>query len=372
MASKRLVSLDVFRGATIILMILVNNPGSWRTIFPPLRHAAWHGWTITDLVFPFFLFIVGVAISFALNRAKAEDPLKPAALRKILRRSLILFGLGMVLAAWPFVTFEPTFGLRPSLATIRIPGVLQRIALCYLAASVLYLYTGARVRQIVLWGGLIAYHLAMILGPGSIDDPENNLAAIVDRAVLGSHLWVGTGRMWDPEGLLSTIPALSTTLLGVWTGTMMRTQRAQEAHLTAQLMVIGFGVLSVGYVWDWFFPINKGLWSPSYVAFTGGMAMMVLATCFWLIDVKGYRRWTKPFVVYGVNAITVFVGSGIVGRQLGLIQVGEQSLKTWIFETLLNSWLPEIYASLAYAILWVIAWYAILHVMYTKKWVLKV
>jgi predicted acyltransferase len=383
LTSNRLVSLDVFRGITILGMILVNNPGTWSAMYAPLRHADWHGWTPTDLIFPFFLFIVGVAIVYAYSGKLAKGEDKKSLVLTALKRSAILFGLGLIMAAYPVFTFDPEFGFRDGLDKLRIMGVLQRIALCYFAASVIFLYAKPKIQMYWMVGLLILYWLAMMLipvpghGAGLIDDKINNLAAFVDRAVLGEHLWVGTGRQWDPEGLLSTIPAISTTLIGVWAGNILKSKDDDSMSKTAQLMVFGTILIIAGYVWDWFFPINKPIWSSSYAIFTGGQAMCGLALCYWFIDVKGYKRWTEPFVAYGVNAITVFFMSGIIARTLNIFQVtlesgADVSVQRWIFLTFFDSWLETIHASFAYSVVWVFIWYLILLVMYRKNIIIKV
>ena len=378
LTSNRLVSLDAFRGITILGMIMVNNPGTWSAMYGPLRHAEWHGWTPTDLIFPFFLFIVGVAIVYA-NVGKLSKGLSKSELVKSAgKRSLILFGLGLFMAAYPIFTFDPEFGFRAGLDKLRIMGVLQRIAVCYFAATLIFLYFKPKLMFVWLFGLVVVYWLAMTFipvpghGAGLFDDKINNLAAFIDRAVLGEHMWVGTGRQWDPEGFLSTFPAISTTLIGVWAGLILRNKEYDQTRKVAELMVIGSLLIVLGYVWDWHFPINKGIWSSSYAVFTGGQGMVGLALCYWFVDVKGYKSWTQPFVVYGVNAITVFVMSGLIARTLGIFQVGDISVQRWIFLTFFDSWLSTINASFAYSLVWVFAWYLILLLMYRKNIILKV
>jgi predicted acyltransferase len=383
LTSNRLVSLDVFRGITILGMILVNNPGTWSAMYPPLRHADWHGWTPTDLIFPFFLFIVGVAIVYAYSGKLAKGIDKKSLVLTALKRSGVLFLLGLIMAAYPVFTFDPEFGFRDGLDKLRIMGVLQRIALCYFAASVIFLYAKPKIQMYWMVGLVVLYWLAMMLipvpghGAGLIDDKINNLAAFIDRAILGEHLWVGTGRQWDPEGLLSTIPAISTTLIGVWAGNILKSKTDESTSKTAQLMIFGTILIIVGYVWDWFFPINKPIWTSSYAIFTGGQAMCGLALCYWFIDVKGYKKWTEPFVAYGVNAITVFFMSGIIARTLNIFQVtlesgASVSVQRWIFLTFFDSWLETIHASFAYSVVWVFIWYLILLVMFRKNIIIKV
>ena len=401
-ASKRLVSLDVFRGATIIGMILVNNPGSWAHIYAPLRHASWHGWTPTDLIFPFFLFIVGVAVAFAYTKRLARGADRMLLVGKASRRTAVLFGLGLFMAAFPIVTFSPEFGLVSDMYSLRIMGVLQRIAVCYFAVTLLFLYTPVRVQQFVLIALLLFYWALIELvpvpgyGAGMLDDPSATLPAYLDRLILGTeHLW-SQSETWDPEGLLSTLPAIGTTLFGVEAGRLLVSDAASGTRVgsipdaetsasseqtikAARLLVWGVALVIIGYVWSWFLPINKSLWTSSYAVFTAGQAMCALGACYWVIDVKGdgMSRWTKPFVIYGVNAITVFVMSGLVAITLYLIKVpgagGEAvALKSWIFEHVFLAVASPVNASLLYALCWIAAWYAVLYVMYRRDIIIKV
>src|SRR5687767_9495347 len=286
---QRLISLDVFRGITIAGMVLVNNPGSWANIYWPLGHAQWHGWTPTDLVFPFFLFIVGVAIPLALGkRVERGDELKPIVL-KIIFRTVIIFLLGMFLAGFPY--FE--------LSTIRIPGVLQRIAVCYFFTSIIFLKTKVRTQIIITIALLLIYWLLMtrMHAPGFATgdlSKEGSLASFIDRTIFGPHIW-RQGKVYDPEGILSTIPAIATTLFGVLTGQWLRTNKTPYEKV-AGLFVAGACCVVIGWCWNPFFPINKALWTSSYVFFTGGLALEFLAFCYWLIDIKKYQTWAKPFV----------------------------------------------------------------------------
>jgi predicted acyltransferase len=350
--SDRLVSLDVFRGITIAGMVLVNNPGSWASIYWPLGHAEWHGWTPTDLIFPFFVFIIGVAIPLAFARRVERGGSKRDLYLKIIRRTLIIFALGMFLAGFPF--FE--------LSTIRIPGVLQRLAVCYLFASVIFLNTKVRAQVIITAALLIIYWLLLtrLNAPGFATgdlSKEGSVASFIDRVIFGPHIWK-QGKVYDPEGLLSTIPAIATALFGVLTGQWIRTNKSGYEKV-AGLFVAGAVCIVIGWAWNPFFPINKSLWTSSYVFFTGGLALEFLALCYWLIDIKKIQWWTKPFVVFGVNAITLFVGSGVMARLLGLIKVptadgSRISLQSWIFQNLFLSWLPPYRASLAFAICFIL------------------
>ncbi len=397
---ERLVALDVFRGATIAGMLLVNNPGTWGAMYAPLGHAAWHGWTPTDLIFPFFLFIVGVTTHLSLSSRRDRGDSDSALLRQVLKRGALIYLFGLVLNAFPFFDPEPgrawasmfeRFGISPvthePLAdTIRLLGVLQRIALVYVFAGMIWLFTSVRTQKWIAAALLLGYWALMTLvpvpGEGAIgaqllDEPSRNLSAWLDRVVLGSHVYHGTGT-YDPEGILSTIPAIGTAILGMLAATWVRSPRPLTERIS-QLFVAGAVGMMLGLVWNWAFPINKQLWTSSYVLFTGGMACTVLATCLWLIDFRGSRWWTKPFVVYGVNPMIAFVGSGIMARLIySLWRVpngdgGFMSIQSWIFRNFYLPWLPgPKAASLAFAVTFVIIWLGILWVLYRRRIFFKV
>lgn len=379
-SGKRLVSLDYFRGATVMLMILVNNPGSWSYIYGPFKHAAWHGWTPTDLVFPFFLFIVGVSIVLAFTKAQARGADKHDLLKKSLIRALKIFGLGLALAAFPYLTFSPEFGLHSNLIDIRIMGVLQRIALCYAAAAFLFLYTKPKTQMYTLGSLLIGYWIVMMyvpvpgFGAGMIDKPDTNFAAWIDQMILGSHMW--GGRNWDPEGLMSTIPAIGSTLIGVWAGRMLVSDHKTEESRTLPFFIWGFILITLGYIWSWNFPLNKNIWTSSYALFTGGQAMCIFGLSYWFIDVKENRKYTNWGVAFGLNAITVFFLSGIIARSMNLIKfevAGETvTLKGWIYDTFF-SWLGSPYnSSIAFAIVFIIMFYLLATWMKKKNIIIKV
>ena len=360
----RLVSLDAFRGLTMAGMVIVNNPGDWGHVYPPLLHAQWNGCTPTDLIFPFFLFIVGVSIT--LSRGTMGDPWQ------ILKRALVIFGLGMVLALYP----------RWDFSVVRVPGVLQRIAVCYLAAAFLFRWTApqrgnddarrwAHGRTLMLWaaGLTLGYWGVMMLVPppgGVAGDltPDGNLGAYIDRKIFGAHLWVQS-KTWDPEGLLSTVPALATTLLGgvagLWLGS-----RAPGTRKALWMVVAGVLAMGLGLVWSLAFPLNKALWTSSYVWFTGGAAAVFLALCFALIDVKGWKAWSRPFVILGLNAIALFVLSGLMTKFLSFHKVtgadGQPvSMLRYIYSTWFVPLAEPINASLLFAlanlaVLFVVLW----------------
>ena len=354
------------RGLTVAAMVLVNNPGTWRAIYPPLRHAAWHGWTPTDVIFPFFVFIVGVAIPLALG-PRLEGGERSAVLRKVLRRSIVIFGLGIILNGFPWFDW----------ATLRIPGVLQRIAVCYLVAAVIYLFTSTRVQAVIAVVLLLGYWLVMTLVPvpgyGAGDlSPAGNLAAYIDRAVLGPHLWQ-YAKVYDPEGILSTVPAIATALLGVLTGTGLRGGRSTDV-VAGRLAIAGIAGIVAGELWGFWFPINKSLWTSSYVLLTAGLALTALALCYWLVEVRGLRRWAVPFAVLGVNALILFFLSTLMARLLSIIRVGTErhSLQTVLFESVFAPLASPVNASLAFAVTYVIVWWAILWMLYRWNFRLRV
>lgn len=373
--SERLLSLDVFRGITIAGMILVNNPGTWSTIYPPLKHAEWHGCTPTDLIFPFFLFIVGVAIPFAIGKRVEKGDNHKKIIIQIIRRSATLFLLGLILHTFPFGLFTHNFDL----STVRIPGVLQRIALVYLVAAILFLKTNYKTQIYIGAAILILYWLAMTLVPvpgiGYANlEPTTNLAAWVDYNLLKGHLWSAT-KVWDPEGILSTFPAIVSAIMGLITGWWLR-QNKDKTTKTVWLFVIGSISMTLGYIWDGGFPLNKSLWTSSYVLYTGGLALFFLGFCYWFIDVRNSIWWIKPFQVYGLNAITVFFLSGLVGRLMYFIKVlsGETTvdLKSYLFNNLFLSWLDPINASLLWAIVYILIWLGLMWILYVKKIFIKV
>ncbi len=372
---QRMVAVDALRGLAIIAMVLLNNPGDWGTIYWPLRHAEWHGWTPTDLVFPFFLFVVGVAIVLGLQRRIAAGVAKRTLVAKIVKRSLILLGLGLLLTGFPFGLLGPTSFSR-MLDTWRFPGVLQRIAACYLVASLLFLFYRTRTLRILTVLLLVSYWALMTIVPvpgqvvPDIDSKGGHLAAWVDRAVFGSHLWE-SAKVYDPEGILSTIPAIATTLLGVLAGLLLASS-LKPVEKVARLLVRGTLLVSCGYVWGWFFPINKSIWTSSYAVFTAGLAMCTLALCAWFCDIQNRQRLARPFVIAGMNAIAVYVGSGLLSTTLDSLQIGDSSLKQLLYEHLFASWLPPHPASLAYAVAYVTGWFLVLAWMHRRGLFLKI
>lgn len=357
--SGRLKSLDLFRGATIASMILVNNPGTWQHVYPPLRHAVWHGWTFTDTVFPFFLWIVGLAVTLSTAKRVAAGQDKTQLLAHGARRAVILFGFGLILTLFPHFDF----------AGIRIPGVLQRIAVCYLIGLAIFLWSSWR--GLILWTvGLNTLYLALMIrypvpgcGAGSWA-MECNFARLIDSQLLAGHMWSAT-KDWDPEGIISTIPAISTVLLGMLAGYLLRAsgsplEKVRRFVLQGCVMVIAAVALEPVV------PINKALWTTSFVLLMGGLACICFAAWYWVADIRGYAKWFNPLEVYGLNAIAAYMLSGLIADIMGITKSGE-----WIFQNLLLPIASPLNASLLYALLNVAAVYLAVWFMYRRGWFLK-
>ncbi|MEC4814933.1 MAG: acyltransferase family protein [Scytonema sp. PMC 1069.18] len=375
----RLVSLDVFRGITIAAMILVNMASIAEPyVYPPLLHADWHGCTPTDLVFPFFLFIVGVAMAFSLSKYTVDNKPTASVYWRILRRAVILFALGLLLngfwnkGLWTF-----------DVNTIRIMGVLQRISLSYLLASLAVLILPRKGQWILAVVLLVGYWLAMMYVPvpgygAGVLTRDGNLGAYIDRLIIPSaHLYKGDGfnSLGDPEGLFSTIPAVVSVLLGYFTGQWIRTNPV-NSRTSVGLVLFGIGCLMIGWTWSWMFPINKKLWTSSYVVFTTGWALLLLAACYELIEVRRVRRWDKPFEMMGLNAISIFVASVLLIKILvrTTIGTGEKAPTSyeWIYQNLFASWAGLVNGSLFFAIATVLLWLSVAYGMYRQRWFIKV
>jgi predicted acyltransferase len=365
--ARRLASLDVFRGATIAAMLLVNNPGSWTHVYGPLQHAAWNGSTPTDLVFPFFLFIVGITTTFSLGGLLERGIAPREIFRKALIRAAIIFGLGLALQGFPHY----------DLAHLRILGVLQRIALSYLVAAAIVLSTGIRGQAGVLIGLLLGYWALMTsvpvpgIGPGVLE-PDMNLSNWIDLHVIGTNHLPDDAGTWDPEGILSTVGAIATVLCGVLAGEWIRSDRRPSTKAVG-LIVAGGVALVVGLAWGRVFPINKSLWTSSYVLFSAGIACLVLALVYWLVEMRGRREWARPLLVFGTNAITAYWLSSLFAIVLDWIVIagppdGEPLvLRSYVYETVFASWLAPANASLAYAITYVLLWLGLLSIMYRRR-----
>lgn len=420
----RLISLDVLRGLTIILMTIVNNPGDWGHVYSPLLHAEWHGCTPTDLVFPTFLFIVGVSVVLATPGKN----LNIHALQKIITRTLRIFCLGLFLsffskinafgleglpllvirlvvtaavvvalfsdydrrlqfyaAVVAFLTMMIlAFGGFADYETVRIPGVLQRIAIVYLIVSLLYLKTTWKTQALIGVVVLLAYWALMTLiavpGIGAPNfEKGTNLAAWLDNYLLPGHLWA-TSKTWDPEGILSTLPAIGTGIGGLLVGTLLTNSFSKDKK-ALYLLIAAVSAIVVGQLWNIVFPINKALWTSSYVLYAAGLASLCLVVLYYVIDVLGISGWTRFFVIFGVNPMVVFFFSGIIPRVLSSIKVGHPNdlahqpigLQTYFYEFQLSPLFSDpINASLAYALIYLALWFVILYILYRNKLVFKV
>ncbi|MCF2490043.1 acyltransferase family protein [Dyadobacter sp. CY347] len=421
---QRLVSLDVLRGLTIILMTIVNNPGDWGNVYAPLLHAEWHGCTPTDLVFPTFLFIVGVSIVLATP----QKTWNVTVLQRIVTRALRIFCLGLfsgffiriqmfgldglpllvvrlVITAiivmalfadydknWQFlvaffiflVMMILAFGGFEPFNTVRIPGVLQRIAVVYLIASLLYLRTGWVTQAVVGGVILLVYWAFMTLIPvpevGEANlEKGTNLAAWLDNLLLPGHLWA-TSKTWDPEGILSTLPAIGTGIAGLLTGTLLRTNFDRNQKAT-YLLIGGIAAIVVGWGWSFVFPLNKALWTSSFVLYAAGWALVCLAILYFVIDVKGYAGWTTFLVIFGVNPMVVFFFSGMIFRVLNAVKIdnpadpasGQMDLVPYLYKyQIVPVFANPMNASLAYALLYLALWFVILWLLYRNRLVFKV
>jgi predicted acyltransferase len=355
--TQRLVALDAMRGATIALMIVVNNGGGPES-YAPLKHSSWNGWTITDVVFPTFLWMVGVAITLSLGKRLAAGVSRSHLAAQIFRRAAILYVFGLAIYAFP----------EFHLATFRILGVLQRIAICYFIASLIYLYTGIRGQIVWLVSLLAVYWLAMTLipvpgfGAGRLD-LEGNLSHYVDRLVLGRHNYAGND--WDPEGIVSTLPSIATALFGIMAGRLIRLKRALSERVT-WLFLIGNILIGIGLVCDIWLPINKKLWTSSFAIFMAGLDSVLLAGFLWIVDHLGYQRFVKPFAIIGMNAITLYLTSEFGAEILDMTSLHEK------FYTMFASIASPMNASLLYAVSFMLLNCLIGYVMYRRGWFLRI
>lgn len=380
-----MVSLDVFRGATIAAMILVNDPGSWSHIYPPLEHAEWNGWTPTDLIFPFFLFIVGVSMTLSFASRIARGVTRRALVVHVVRRSALIFAIGLFLNGFPDFDFS----------SIRIMGVLQRIALCYLVAGLLYLMTfqrasagdqparvhaNIRVMAAVAIALLVGYWALMMFvpvpghGAGRLGK-DDNLGAYVDRTLMGGHLW-SESVTWDPEGFLSTIPAIASLLIGILAGEWLRSERP-SARKALGLAAAGVVLLVAGRLLHAYFPINKNLWTSTFVLFTGGFAMLALGACYWIVDVRAWRAWAAPSLVFGMNAILAYALAALVSEvstdfDFLNFHGHETTLHGWIYDKYFLPHLSPVNASLAFAVFFVLVIFGLLWPFYRGKLFLRI
>ena len=378
---QRLASLDAFRGFAVASMVLVNNPGDWGHLHAPLAHASWHGWTFTDMVFPFFLFAAGSAMAISVDRRAREGASGGELLRNLARRAAVIFAVGLAL------NLVPDFDL----ASVRIPGVLQRIALCVLAAAPLAVHAGNPAIVLAIAALLAAYSVPMlhvaVAGPDGVLaagllEPGRDFGAWLDRLLLGGHLW-SQSRTWDPEGLWSTLPAICSLLFGVLAGRALLRARPGMTS-SAGLLAAGAAGIGLGLAMDAaLMPINKNLWTPSYCVFMTGWSLVVFAAFHAALDAVPWsgirevaRRVLLPLTIYGMNALFIFALSGFVARLLGAVRFGEDggeavTLKAWLYAPLRSLPVAPADASLAFATAFALAMFAVAWLMWRKQWFVK-
>ena len=375
----RWACVDAFRGLAIAGMVVVNNPGSWDHVYPPLLHAPWHGCTFTDLVFPWFLFVAGTSMAFSLDGARGRGIPRKSLMARAARRAFVLFLLGLLLNGSSLFLDWMLNGAVFDAGNLRIMGVLQRIGGAYAlaAAMAIYLPRGGQW----LTGGLllVAHWAAMTLIPvpgfGAGDlSPQGNAAAWVDRLLLSpSHLYLGGP--YDPEGLLGTFPAAVTVLAGYWAGEFMGGQPVRS-RTSLEMLLAGANGIMAGTFWGMAFPVNKALWTGSYVVLTAGWSLVLLAVLYEIMEARGWKRWARPLEIAGLNAIFLFVASGLVGRVLYRVRMSSlpeaPSLYRWLFETFFLPWGEPVDASLAFALTTLLLWWLMLYALYRRRVFFKV
>lgn len=367
-SSKRLLALDVLRGITIAGMILVNNPGSWEGVYAPLRHAPWIGLTPTDLVFPFFMFIMGVSTYISLRKYNFE--FSTSAALKILKRTIVIFAIGLAINWLGLACYSHDF---TSFDQLRILGVMQRLALCYGATAIIALIMKHKYIPYLIVTLLTGYFIILITGNGFAYN-DTNILSIVDRAVFGeAHMYHDNGI--DPEGLLSTIPSIAHVLIGFCVGKLL--MEVKDIHEKLErLFLIGTILTFLGFLLSYGCPISKKIWTPTFVLVTCGLASSLLALLVWIIDVKGYRAWSRFFESFGVNPLFIYVLSDIIAIALGVILVSYQGttidLSGYIYKALLEPVFGIYGGSLAYSLLFVIVCWAVGYILYKKKIYIKI
>jgi predicted acyltransferase len=352
---------------TIATMILVNNPGSWSHIYAPLKHSEWHGCTPTDLVFPFFLFIVGMSMFFSF--AKYGSTLNSGSFIRILKRTSLIFLIGLFLNSFP--------QWQADYSKLRIMGVLQRIAIAYGIGSLIVLSANKKWLPYIALSILLVYWgLLYFLGGSDPYSLAGNIAPHFDSAIIGeNHLYKGFGLPFDPEGLLSTIPAISTVIIGFLAGELI--SRTDKLKIPLYLLLIGAGGIVLGAVWGIFFPLNKPLWTSSYVVYTAGWACVIMALLIWIIDIKGYSGWASFFVVFGMNSLFIFALSGIWARiLLRIIKINENgtlvSGYNWLYQKIFQPLAGDINGSLLFALSHILVFWFICYVLYKRRIFIKV
>src|SRR5690348_1110204 len=363
-SNTRLTSLDVFRGLTNAAMILVNNSGDGQHTYWPLEHAKWNGWTPTDLIFPFFLFIVGVSMVFSFASRGARGHKRRKLLLHALKRSAIIFALGLFLYAYP----------RFDIHSARIPGVLQRIAVVYLIASVLVLFTGRVTRAVISAALLIGYWLLLTRVPvpgigAGVLTMDGNLVGYIDRSLIYNHLWIA--HRFDPEGILSTLPSIATCLLGVFTGEWMRSARTHVQKLAALFAGAAIGLIT-GEIWNQWLPINKMIWTSSYVLFTAGFALFIFGLCYWAVDVRGWKRWGVPFVVFGTNPLGIYFLASWAETAIHRHHIHGESIKNILYKSSFAHISNPYLGSLAWSISFVLVFFVVAWAMYRKQIFIRV
>lgn len=382
--SQRYYSLDVFRGATVALMILVNNPGSWGHIFGPLKHAPWHGATPTDLVFPFFLFAVGNAMAFVMPRFEQAGP--SVFWKKVIKRTVLIFAIGLFLNWSPFVKWEGESIVAKTWENIRILGVLQRIALCYFFASVIVFYAKTRGAFVISGILLLLYWLICLLlgAPGDPYSLTGWFGTQIDIKLLGvTHIYKGEGVPFDPEGLPSTVAAVVQVIFGFLVGQYIQ-QKGKSYEMLSNLLIAGLVLVFTGYCWDMVFPINKKIWTSSYTLYTTGLAILVLSTLIYLIEFKENKgAWGRFFDVFGKNPLFIFVLSGFLPRVLGMFRWVDhvspegQNVYTsafpWFYQHICKDIATDLrVGSLVYALCMILMYWSIVYMLDKKKIYIKV
>lgn len=382
--NQRYYSLDVFRGATVALMILVNNPGSWANIFGPLKHAPWHGATPTDLVFPFFLFAVGNAMAFVMPRFEQAGP--AVFWKKVIKRTVLIFAIGLFLNWSPFVKWEGESIVAKTWENIRILGVLQRIALCYFFASVIVFYAKTRGAFVISGILLLLYWLICLLlgAPGDPYSLTGWFGTQIDINLLGvTHIYKGEGVPFDPEGLPSTVAAVVQVIFGFLVGQYIQ-QKGKSYEMLSNLLIAGLVLVFTGYCWDMVFPINKKIWTSSYTLYTTGLAILVLSTLIYLIEFKENKgAWGRFFDVFGKNPLFIFVLSGFLPRVLGMFHWVDHvspegknvytSAFPWFYQHICKDIATDLrVGSLVYALCMILMYWSIVYLLDKKKIYIKV
>lgn len=382
--NQRYYSLDVFRGATVALMILVNNPGSWANIFGPLKHAPWHGATPTDLVFPFFLFAVGNAMAFVMPRFEQAGP--AVFWKKVIKRTVLIFAIGLFLNWSPFVKWEGESIVAKTWENIRILGVLQRIALCYFFASVIVFYAKTRGAFVISGVLLLLYWLICLLlgAPGDPYSLTGWFGTQIDINLLGvTHIYKGEGVPFDPEGLPSTVAAVVQVIFGFLVGQYIQ-QKGKSYEMLSNLLIAGLVLVFTGYCWDMVFPINKKIWTSSYTLYTTGLAILVLSTLIYLIEFKENKgAWGRFFDVFGKNPLFIFVLSGFLPRVLSMFRWVDHvspegknvytSAFPWFYQHICKDIATDLrVGSLVYALCMILLYWSIVYVLDKKKIYIKV